>query len=75
MYDWNKDGKIDMVDYWIIHQIYNYEKEKRENGTGYSPRYHYTEPKGVNNGEEKGPSLMAIILIDIALFAILCLMG
>ena len=31
MYDWNKDGKIDMVDHWITHQIINYEKEKREN--------------------------------------------
>ena len=30
MYDWNKDGKIDMVDHWITHNIINYEKENRE---------------------------------------------
>ena len=37
MYDWNKDGKIDMVDHWITHQIINYEKEKRENVLNNSP--------------------------------------
>lgn len=30
MYDWNRNGKIDMVDHWITHQIINAEKEKRK---------------------------------------------
>ena len=54
MYDWNKDGKIDMVDHWITHQIINYEKEKRENDEGYySPK-----PKYDHSGWENGPSLI-----------------
>ena len=71
MYDWNKDGKIDMVDHWITHQIINYEKEKRENDEGYySPK-----PKYDHNGWENGPSLMKIILIDILLFMLICMMN
>jgi len=71
MYDWNKDGKIDMVDHWITHQIINYEKEKRENDEGYySPK-----PKYDHSGWENGPSLMKIILIDILLFMLICMMN
>ena len=66
MYDWNKDGKIDMVDHWITHQIINYEKEKRENDEGYySPK-----PKCDHSGWENGPSLIKIILM---IFCCLCL--
>ena len=75
MYDWNKDGKIDTVDHWISNQIINYEKERRENGSGYSSGYHYTEPQQNNNEKKKGPSLMAIVLIDIALFSLICMMN
>ena len=74
MYDWNKDGKIDMVDHWITYNIINYEKERRENGnqyTSYKPREYSSD----DSNHEKGPSLMTIILIDIALFALLCLMN
>lgn len=77
MYDWNKNGKIDMVDHWITHQIINYEKEKRENGekdTSYKANFYPVENNNPKQGKEKGPSLMTIILIDIALFALLCFM-
>ena len=78
MYDWNKDGKIDMADHWITHQIMNYEKEKRtdrENNISNNSSYHPVEddiPKGT---KDKGPSLMTIILIDIGLFALICMLN
>lgn len=78
MYDWNKDGKIDMVDHWITHQIINYEKEKRENKESYSSyrsSYRPVNNDTQNGTKEKGPSLVAIILIDIVLFGLLCLMN
>lgn len=78
MYDWNKDGKIDMVDHWITYKIINYEKERRENGnhyTSYKPIEYSSDNSNPQKESEKGPSLMTIILIDIALFALLCLMN
>lgn len=78
MYDWNKDGKIDMVDHWITHNIIKYEKEKRENEchyTSYTSRDYSSGNSNPQKGTEKGPSLMTIILIDIALFALICLMN
>ena len=78
MYDWNKDGKIDMVDHWITHNIINYEKEKRENEnhyTSYKPRDYSSDNSHPQKGAEKGPSLMTIILIDIVLFALICLLN
>ena len=79
MYDWNKDGKIDMVDHWITHQIVNYEKEKRENGSTYhSSSYnsiHYENSTNDNENRKKGPSTFAIIMIDILLFLLLCMMN
>lgn len=74
MYDWNKDGKIDIVDHWITYNIINYEKERRENGNHYTS-YKPIEYSSEDSNHEKGPSLMTIILIDIALFALLCLMN
>lgn len=78
MYDWNKDGKIDMVDHWITHQIINYEKEKsanKDNNTSYNTNYYPVKDDTPKGTKEKGPSLMTIILIDIALFALLYLMN
>lgn len=73
MYDWNKDGKIDVVDHWITHQIINYEKEKRENGTNYRVTKNYEEPESGVSGEEKGLSLGVIILIDVVLLILILL--
>lgn len=78
MYDWNKDGKIDMVDHWITHQIINYEKEKRDNNesySSYSSSYHPVNYDVQNGNKAKGPSLTTIILIDIVLFALICLLN
>ena len=79
MYDWNKDGKIDMVDHWISYQIINYEKEKRENNStyyssSYKPAYHERN-KTDNENKRKGPSTFTIIMIDILLFSLLCMMN
>ena len=79
MYDWNKDGKIDVVDHWITHNIMNYEKEKRENReqyTSYTPRYYSEDNSDSSKGTgKKEPSLMVIFLIDIVLFTLLYLMN
>lgn len=78
MYDWNKDGKIDMVDHWITHQIINCEKGKSENGehcTSYQAPSYHSAPNGQKKVEYKGPSLIIIILVDIVLFTLICLLN
>lgn len=78
MYDWNKDGRIDVVDHWITHNIMNHEKEKRENReqyTSYTPRNYSIDNSDPSKGtEKKEPSLMIILLMDIALFTLIYLM-
>lgn len=73
MFDWNRNGKIDMVDHWITHQIINAEKEKRKNSTSYSAARHDVSPESKSNhAEQKEISLPLLIMIDIVLLVLVC---
>lgn len=73
MYDWNRNGKIDMADHWITHQIINAEKEKRKNSTSYpAVKYDVSPEDKSNHGEQKEINLLLVIMIDIVLLVLVC---